>query len=85
MLIGNLREVDVVKAFALFAVASVVGGALVGALAGMFLGFFVALTGGSLATVQLGGAILGGVLGLVVSYYFFRTVTLKIIAPKLVG
>ncbi|MBM5812117.1 MAG: hypothetical protein FJ191_09155 [Gammaproteobacteria bacterium] len=85
MNVGNLRELDVIKAFALFAIGSAVGGFIVGAVAGMLLGFVVAVSGGNLANAQTGAMILGGVLGILVSYYIFRTVALKILAPILVG
>jgi LytS/YehU family sensor histidine kinase len=85
MLAGNLKELDVVKAYALFAIGSLAGGFIVGFIAGMLLGVVVALSGGTLANVQFGSMILGGVLGLCVSYYIFRTVAIKILAPKLMG
>ncbi len=56
---------------------------MAGGLAGMLWGFWVAATHGDLADVQRGAAILGFVAGLVVSYFIFRIVTLKFIAPRL--
>jgi hypothetical protein len=80
-----LRELDVVKAFLLFALGSVVGGFIAGALAGMIWGVLIATTSGNLADVQRGAAILGGVAGFIMSFFIFRVVTLKFIAPRVVS
>jgi len=85
MTTSNLRERDIVKAYALFAICSAVGGFVVGAVAGMLLGVVVAMSGGDIADVQLGAGILGAVLGLLVSYYIFRAVLLRMLAPKMLG
>jgi hypothetical protein len=81
----QLRESQIVKAFVLFALGSIVGGFLAGAILGGLLGVIVAGVGGTLANVQSGAAVLGGLAGVVVSYFIFRTVVLKIIAPKIVA
>jgi uncharacterized membrane protein YjfL (UPF0719 family) len=85
MLAGSLKESDVMKAFLVLAIGSIVGGFVVGFIAGMLLGIVVALSGGNLGDVQLGSMIVGGLLGVVVSYLVFRTVVLKMLAPKLAG
>ena len=78
-----ISESVFLKAFAVLMLGSMVAGFLAGAIAGFLLGLVLALTGGNMANLQTGAAILGGVAGVVVSYFVFRTVVLKLILPKL--
>ena len=77
-----MKEIDILKSFGLFLLGSVVGGMILGAVAGFLVGIGVAVTGGALASVQSGAQLLGLLAGLAVSYFMFRIVVLKMIVPR---
>ena len=79
----SIKELDVAKAFGLFVLGAAAGGFVAGAVAGMVWGFVIASTTGDLGDVRRGASVLGGVAGFIVSYFVFRAVTFKFLAPRL--
>jgi len=68
----QLKETDYLKAWALFAVCTTIGGGIAGAIAGGILGGILGAAGTPVAAIQLVGSIAGFIAALPVSYLFFR-------------
>ena len=68
----ELKEADYVKAWAAFFVSATVVGALGGAVAGGVIGGFLGVAGVAPGTIKLAGAGVGFLVGLPISYFFFR-------------
>jgi hypothetical protein len=67
------------KAWLLFFVIASAGGALVGGMAGLFLGVALALANVGPGTIKLSAAVLGFVLGMPISYFAFKWVVSQFI------
>ncbi len=79
------------KAWLIFFAIASAGGALVGGMAGLFLGVALGLAHVGAGTIKLAAAALGFVLGMPISYYAFKWVVSQFIAkvaveePPVVG
>ena len=68
----ELKEADYLKAWAAFFFSSTIVGALAGAVAGGVLGGFLGVAGIAPSSIKLAGAGVGFLVGLPISYFFFR-------------
>ena len=79
----QIKEMDYIKTWALFALCATIGGAIAGAVIGGLLGAVLGAAGVPIQTIRLvcGGA--GFLAGLPISYLFFRIFVSRFIVQKL--
>ena len=80
---NELKEIDYLKTWALITVCATVGGFIVGALVGGICGGILGGIGVSIRTIKVICGVLGFVVGLPVSYFFFRLFVSRFIVQKL--
>jgi hypothetical protein len=80
---SKLKEIDYIKAWAVFWVLSTVGGLVVGFVAGGMLGFVLGGLGVHMRTIKILCGGLAFVLGLPVSYFLFQFSIRMFLVPKL--
>jgi ABC-type uncharacterized transport system permease subunit len=83
MTTSKLKELDYIKAWAVFWVLSTVGGLLVGFVAGGMLGFVLGGLGVHMRTIKILCGGLAFLLGLPVSYFLFQFSIRMFLVPKL--
>jgi ABC-type uncharacterized transport system permease subunit len=79
----KLKEIDFLKAWAVFWVLSTVGGTVVGFVAGAMLGFVLGGLGVHMRTIQIVCGGLGFLLGIPISYFLFQFSIRMFLVPKL--
>ena len=79
----KLKEIDFLKAWAVFWVLSTVGGTVVGFVAGAMLGFVLGGLGVHMRTIQIVCGALGFLLGIPISYFLFQFSIRMFLVPKL--
>src|SRR5215467_8980906 len=80
---SKLKEIDYLRAWAVFWVLSTVGGFLVGLVAGGMLGFVLGGLGVHMRTIKILCGVLGFLLGIPLSYFLFQFSIRKFLVPKL--
>ena len=83
MTTSKLKELDYLKAWAVFWVLSTVGGAIIGFVAGAMLGFIMGGLGFPTRTIALVCGGLGFLLGIPLSYLLFQFSVRMFLIPKL--
>jgi hypothetical protein len=83
MTTSKLKELDYLKAWAVFWVLSTVGGAVIGFVAGAMLGFVLGGLGFHTRTIAIVCGGLGFVLGIPLSYVLFQFSIRMFLIPKL--
>ena len=78
----RLKESDYLKAWAIFWVLATLGGFVVGALGGAFLGAILGIAGIGLQTIKIACGVFGFLLSIPLSYVLFRFTVAKFIVPK---
>jgi len=81
----EIKEIDYLKTWGLFAICATVGGFIVGAIIGGVCSGVLGRFGVSMHTITVICAGLGFIAGLPVSYFFFRLFVSKLIVQKLTG
>jgi len=81
----EIKEIDYLKTWGLFAICATVGGFIVGAVIGGVCGGVLGGFGASMRTIKIVCAGLGFIAGLPVSYFFFRLFVSRLIVQKLTG
>jgi hypothetical protein len=84
MMPAPLRETDFLKAFVLLAVCSVIGGAIAGGIMGGIIALVAHAVSASIDTVRIVVPVLSGLSGLIVTYFFFRLLVLRLIVRKII-
>jgi ABC-type uncharacterized transport system permease subunit len=79
----EITETDYLKAWAAFFFSAMIVGALAGAVAGGVLGGGLAVAGVSIDTIKIAGGVAGFLIGLPISYFFFRFFVSHFIVRKL--
>ncbi len=81
----RLKEIDYLKAWAVFWILSTVGGFIVGMVGGAMLGFILGGLGVRMHTIKILCGGLGFLLGIPVSYLLFQFSIRRFLVPKLSG
>jgi ABC-type uncharacterized transport system permease subunit len=81
----QLNEIDYLKTWGLFALCATIGGFIAGALVGAILGGVLGGAGASLKTIKVVCGTAGFIVGLPISYLFFRLFVSRFIVHKLSG
>jgi len=79
----QLKEIDYLKAWALFWVLATFGGLVLGAVAGGILGAILGAAGLQIQTIKIICGVFGFLLGIPLSYVLFRWSIAKFIVPKI--
>lgn len=79
----SLTEKDYLKTWALFALCSIVGGFIARPIVGVFLGLVLEVAGIPMITAQRICSFAGGLVGLSISYLFFRIFVADLVTSKL--
>ncbi len=79
----TLKEADYIKAWLIFFFVATVGGGILGAIIGAFLGGGLSIAGFSLTQIKIICGLAGLMVGIPISYFTFRTVIAKFLLPRL--
>jgi len=79
----QLKETDYIKTWVLFMVCATVGGIIVGAVVGAVVGGVLGAAGVPVRTISALCGVLGFIVGLPISYLFFRLFVSRFIVQKL--
>ena len=79
----QLNEIDYLKTWGLFALCATLGGFIAGALVGAVLGGALGAAGASVNTIKVVCGTAGFIVGLPISYLFFRLFVSRFIVHKL--
>src|SRR5688500_4646377 len=79
----NVKEVDYLKPWAIFFVLSFVGGSVAGAIVGWVAGAIVGVLCACVGLISTISGGLGFLVGLPISYFFFRFAVAKFLLPKI--
>jgi hypothetical protein len=80
---AKLKEIDYLKAWAVFWILSTIGGAIVGLVAGAIVGFILGGLGAHTHTIRIVCGGLAFLLGIPISYLLFQLSIRMFLVPKL--